>query len=1822
MVSILNRTAQVGPDGDWIVRNVPSNIGAVRARVTCVQNGRTRVGMSDLLEIPIGNATLGGISLTLEDVEPVPLSLALSAPETTFPEAGGTVQLTATATFDDLSTRDVTAPARGTRYVSSNRAVASVDANGLVTMHSSGNVILSATNEGTLALLRITIASILDSDGDGMPDDYELANGLAPFDPSDARSDYDWDNLFALDEYRLGTDPNNYDTDNDEISDGLEVQTGTDPLDPASFDLSQTLTSIFATPNPVSMILETLLGSSTQQLRVRGRLVDEWNIDITSRAKGTTYGSTNPTVAAVNSFDGRIEAVGNGSTTITIANNGHETTVPVNVTSFAPGIVSTTIITGLPQAIAVNGNFVYVMSTAGKLSVVDVTNRASPLVVGTITVAMTPARIAFGNNRLYVAHLDGVAVFNVSIPTAPTLLRNSIISGGVRDVVMLNPTTAILATNTGILFQNSGGTTLGSVSIPDTRAVGYGDGGLIAAVNASGLLHVVDVRNGIASANVRSTLSIGTNVGVSVWGEFAYFKQNTSLGIADIGHPTPKIVSSNPFPGFVNRIFIREGFAFVGMGIGQGYAIADVGDASAVSVRRQFSISSLSNAGIAADQRHVYALLSSGTSNSTLSIAQYFATTDNEFQVPVPRIASPADGSTFTEGAMVPINIEAFDNGMVDSVSLFVNGWLYTSTKARDQIVRYRVPPNVTDLAMIARATDFANMSNTSPTVTYHVVRDTTPPSVQITSPTAGAIVGGRNLTVTANATDDSAVVRVEFFVNGASIGVDTTAPYAATTFIPATGVSSITLTATATDSFGLSATSNPVTLPVQPDQPPTVRILSPLNGAGLYAGADVTVALDVADDDGIRHVFIYADDDFLTSIHQPPYTVAITLPAGVTSFRLIARATDTKDQESEDSVQMELMPTSALSALPLPAWAWDVVTRGDVAYVAGGTAGLHVIDIANLDAPSLITTLSLAGEVFGVVVPGRYAYVAGGAGGLHVIDLANPTAPVLVGSIPLPHPRAVTVDGDRLAVATDAGVSLFDLRRPAAPQPRGEIATPAEARHALFVGDTLFLVHQNPWWGQPCSRCDTLVAVDVSDLSHPLVIDTLALSSYGMAVNSNVIVMGSVMLIPTDDYIISVDISDPSALREIARYDEVNFEHSPWRTFAKDGGLLFAATDEMQSGQIGVQIIDPANPAVPRFIGQIDFSPFATSFSRYYVNAIAPSPELVHVVFNDAQTRTDKFSIGRYRTITDTAGAAPSVSIAAPLAGAVFAEQQGVSIDVAASDDIAVDSVTILVDGVPVTTLKHAPFTTLHVPSGTGSHTVTAIATDFGGNNATAASVTFHVVADTTAPTVAITAPRRGGTVASMTMTLRAAASDDTAVASVSYRVNGVDVGTPTLPPYEVAYTAPAGMTSLTITATATDAAGNTAEADPIAVSIALPQVVGSLSLPGTANRVAVNGSHAYVASNLGLQIVDVSQPAAPSLIRTVAVGPSSDVRLFGNHAYVATNSNVAVVDITSPASAATFATVPVSSHSLDLIGTRALIAGGNTLYQYELANPQSPQAISQRNTGTPQTSVHASGEYALTTSNSNFSKGQLNGFDLDLLPNFVVWYNDMNGATAVGNNFNDLHADGRSVVIATSTGLTSGRFGTRFVAPLRLNDPFGFRAIARQGEWLVGIHGTNTSGVLDPNAVLFDFGNGIHLVPHATIFSGITGGTPTAVDLTPTHVFITSQHSGTSRLTIAKVHDFSDGFGVAPAVTVSADGPASRDRLLRIKAAASDDVGVASVTFTVNGVDVFTDTTAPYDMTYVVPSAATSPLVIGARATDFGGNVTPAANVTLPVQ
>lgn len=65
-----------------------------------------------------------------------------------------------------------------------------------------------------------------DTDGDGLPDGWEVANGLNPSDGSNehgANGDPDNDGLVNLLEHQFGTDPNDPDSDTDGLSDGDEV---------------------------------------------------------------------------------------------------------------------------------------------------------------------------------------------------------------------------------------------------------------------------------------------------------------------------------------------------------------------------------------------------------------------------------------------------------------------------------------------------------------------------------------------------------------------------------------------------------------------------------------------------------------------------------------------------------------------------------------------------------------------------------------------------------------------------------------------------------------------------------------------------------------------------------------------------------------------------------------------------------------------------------------------------------------------------------------------------------------------------------------------------------------------------------------------------------------------------------------------------------------------------------------------------------------------------------------------------------------------------------------------------------------------------------------------------------------------------------------------------------------------------------------------------------------------------------------------------------------------------------------------------------------
>ena len=88
----------------------------------------------------------------------------------------------------------------------------------------------------------------LDSDSDGMPDDFENQHNLMVA-TNDAADDPDSDLLTNLQEYLMGTNPRLLDSDGDAIADGVEVSQGSSPLDPQSP----------VTPGSAALVLPALL---------------------------------------------------------------------------------------------------------------------------------------------------------------------------------------------------------------------------------------------------------------------------------------------------------------------------------------------------------------------------------------------------------------------------------------------------------------------------------------------------------------------------------------------------------------------------------------------------------------------------------------------------------------------------------------------------------------------------------------------------------------------------------------------------------------------------------------------------------------------------------------------------------------------------------------------------------------------------------------------------------------------------------------------------------------------------------------------------------------------------------------------------------------------------------------------------------------------------------------------------------------------------------------------------------------------------------------------------------------------------------------------------------------------------------------------------------------------------------------------------------------------------------------------------------------------------------------------------------------------------
>lgn len=194
---------------------------------------------------------------------------------------------------------------------------------------------------------------------------------------------------------------------------------------------------------------------------------------------------------------------------------------------------------------------------------------------------------------------------------------------------------------------------------------------------------------------------------------------------------------------------------------------------------------------------------------------------------------------------------------------------------------------------------------------------DTTPPSVSLISPASGATVSG-SVTVSANATDNVGVSKVEFYVDSVLKNTDSVSPYSFALDSKLLANASHTLTAKAYDAAG-NISQHSISVIVNNDTtPPTVSITAPASGAGV--SGTVNVAANALDNVAVAKVEFYMDGTLKATDTASPYAYSwVTTQYANGSHAIMVKAYDAAGNTGQTSATVtvnNVTPTPTVNLL------------------------------------------------------------------------------------------------------------------------------------------------------------------------------------------------------------------------------------------------------------------------------------------------------------------------------------------------------------------------------------------------------------------------------------------------------------------------------------------------------------------------------------------------------------------------------------------------------------------------------------------------------------------------------------------------------------------------------------------------------------------------------------------------------------------------------------------------------------------------------------------------------------------------------------------
>ncbi len=574
------------------------------------------------------------------------------------------------------------------------------------------------------------------------------------------------------------------------------------------------------------------------------------------------------------------------------------------------------------------------------------------------------------------------------------------------------------------------------------------------------------------------------------------------------------------------------------------------------------------------------------------------------------------------------------------------------------------------------------------------------------------------------------------------------------------------------------------------------------------------------------------------------------------------------------------------------------------------------------------------------------------------------------------------------------------------------------------------------------------------------------------------------------------------------------------------------------------------------------------------------------HQVVAIARDEADNFATSTASLITID-NVPPTVSISAPGSGTHVSGT--VAVDANASDNVGLDGVQFQLDGANLGDYRTvAPYSIVWDTTtvATGNHTLTVLATDLAGNVTTSVAVTVNVNSDSQPPTVSLTAPA-SGSLLSGNVDVTASASDNVGVVGVQFLLDNANLGSEeTSPPFSIVWsTTAAALGNHSLSARARDAAGNTTTATAVSVMVDNQPPAVSVTAPapgpvaGTVNVTASASDNVGVASvqfqldgaSLGAPVT--TAPYSTSWNTTTATGGTHTLTAVardtaGNPAtsssvQVTVDNQLPTVSVTAPAPGPVAGTVNVTANASDNVGVASV--------QFQLDGAS---------LGAPVTTAPYSTSWNTTAAT-----------------------NGSHTLTAVARDTAGNPATSSSVQVTVDNQLPTVSVTAPAPGPVA-------------GTVNVTANASDNVGVA---SVQFQLDGASLGAPVTTAPYSTSWNTATATGGTHTLTAVARDTAG-NPATSSSVQVTVDN--QLPTVSVTAPAPGPVAGTVNVTANASDNVGVASVQFQLDGASLGAPvTTAPYSTSWNTTAVTNGSHTLTAVARDTAGNPATSSSVSVTV-